>query len=154
MHTGYAERMKVSAQRAETMPQEIAALDARLERLRERLKAGDPDMTADELQSIIERIEAKRRELTSATGRITASDGAKIISLLPKAAEYYGQQIAAGLDGDLRAAAKARPIVRALLGGKVELILGEEEGSLYAHYGLHMAALLRSAGTSQRLDAI
>lgn len=49
MHTGYAERMKVSAQRAEKMPQEVAALDARLERLRERLKAGDRDMTADEL---------------------------------------------------------------------------------------------------------
>ena len=154
MHTGYAERMKVSVQRAQAMPQEIAALDARLERLRERLKTGDPDMTADELQAIIERVEAKRRELTSATSRIVAGDGAKIISLLPKAAEYYGQQIAQGLDGDLRAAAKARPIVRELLGGKVELIPGEEEGSLYAHYGLHMAALLRSAGTSQRLEAI
>jgi hypothetical protein len=57
---------------AETMPQEIAALDARLERLRERLKAGDPDMTADELQAIIERVEAKCRELASANGRVIA----------------------------------------------------------------------------------
>lgn len=89
------------------MPQEIAAIDARLDRLRERLKAGDPDMTPDELQATIERVEAKRRELATATARTIAGDGAKIISLLPKAAEYYGQKISLGLDGDPRAAAKS-----------------------------------------------
>jgi hypothetical protein len=53
------------------------------------LTNGGLDMTPDELQATIERVEAKRRELTSAAGRIAAS--AKLISLLPKAAEYYGQ---------------------------------------------------------------
>ena len=149
MHTAYAERLKANAQRIETMPQEAAALDARLERLRERLKNGDLDMTPDELQATIERVEAKRRELTSAAPRGAASDGAKTISLLPKAAEYYGEQIAMGLDGDPQAAAKARPIVRELLGGKVELMPGED-GSLWAEYGLHMTALLQGTGTCGR----
>lgn len=75
MHTAYAERLKANAQRAETMPQEVAALDARLDRLRERLKAGDPDMTSDELQATIERVEAKRREVATATTRSIAGDG-------------------------------------------------------------------------------
>jgi site-specific DNA recombinase len=153
MHTAYAERLKANAQRVETMPQETAALDARLERLRERLKNGDPDMMPDELQATIERVEAKRRELTNVTARTVAGDGAKILSLLPKAAEYYGQQIALGLDGDPRAAAKARPIVRELLGGKVELVPGED-GSLWAEYGLHMTALLQGAGTCGRGEGI
>lgn len=83
MHAAYAERLKANAQRVETMPQESAALDARLERLRERLKKGDLDMTPDELQATIERVEAKRRELTNAATRSAAGDGAKIISLLP-----------------------------------------------------------------------
>ena len=56
MHTAYAERLKANAQRVEAMPQEAAALDARLERLRERFKNGDPDMMADELQATIERV--------------------------------------------------------------------------------------------------
>ena len=75
------------------------------------------------------------------------------LSLLPKAAEYYGQQISLGLDGDPRAAAKARPIVRELLGGKVELVPGED-GSLWAEYGLQMSALRQSAGTCGRGEAI
>jgi hypothetical protein len=40
--------------------------DARIARLRERLKAGDPDLTHDELQVGIDRAEAKRRELMGA----------------------------------------------------------------------------------------
>jgi len=39
------------------MPQEVAALDARLDRLRDRLKAGEPDMTSDELRAIIDWVE-------------------------------------------------------------------------------------------------
>ena len=73
--------------------------------------------------------------------------------VLPRAAEYYGQRIALGLDGDSEAAAKARPIVRELLGGKVDLVPGED-GSLWAEYGLHMAALLQGAGTCGLGDRI
>ena len=55
--------MRDRAARASEVPRELAALDARLERLRARLKSGDPDMTDDELQAAIDRVELKRREL-------------------------------------------------------------------------------------------
>jgi hypothetical protein len=48
-------------QAANVLTQELEALDARIERSRERLKGGDPDLTADELQAAIDRAEAKRR---------------------------------------------------------------------------------------------
>jgi site-specific DNA recombinase len=151
MQAAYVERLKEIAQRAESVPQEAAELDARIARLRERLKKGDPDLTPDELQPAIERAETKRRELDHA--RSTVGNSAQILSVLPKAAAYYGQQISLGLDGDPGAAAKARPIVRELLGGKVDLVPGED-GSLWAEYGLHMAALLQGAGTCGRGDRI
>jgi len=132
----------------------LFACPKRLDRgIRERLKNGDLDMISDELPATIERVEAKRRELASVTTRTIAGGGAKTISLLPKAAEHYGEQVSLGLDGDPRAAVKARSIVRELLGGKVELVPGEG-GSLWAEYGLHMSALLQNAGTGGRGDTI
>lgn len=151
MQAAYVERLKEIAQRAESVPQEAAELDARIARLRERLKKGDPDLTPDELQPAIERAETKRRELDHA--RSTVGNSAQILSVLPKAAAYYGQQISLGLDGDPAAALKARPIVRELLGGKVDLVPGKD-GSLWAEYGLHMAALLQGAGTGGRGEGI
>jgi hypothetical protein len=143
MQAQYVERIKAAAERAGMVSHEAVELDARIARLRERLKNGDPHLTSDELQATIERAENKRRELEHARNGIGTST--QIFSVLPKAAEYYGQQISLGLDGDPDAALKARPIVRELLGGKVELIPGED-GSLWAEYGLHMAALLQGAG--------
>ena len=77
----------------------------------------------------IERAEAKRRELDRARSPVGSS--AQILSILPKAAEYYGQQSSLELDGDPAAAAKARPFVRELPGGKLDLVPGED-GSLWA----------------------
>ena len=54
---------KEHAARSSEAPQELKELEAGLDRLRKRLKEGDPDMTADELQAAIERAEAKRRQL-------------------------------------------------------------------------------------------
>lgn len=42
---------KEHAARGSEAPQELKELDARLDRLRKRLKEGDPDMAADELQA-------------------------------------------------------------------------------------------------------
>jgi hypothetical protein len=67
IHATYAERVRKIAARAETLPREIQELDARIARLRERLKSGDPDFAADELQAGIERAESKRRELLRRT---------------------------------------------------------------------------------------
>jgi site-specific DNA recombinase len=151
IEAGYAERMKAAAKRAVTAPDEAAALDSRIARLRERLRTGDPDMTADELQATIERAEAKRRELDTAPSLTRHT--AQILAALPRAAELYKQQISLGLSGDREAITKARPLLRELLGGEIRLSPGEN-GTLWAEYGIHMAALLQGAGTSGRGDRI
>src|SRR6185437_7008312 len=58
-----AERVRAMQARATEAPKELQELAARIERLRERLRQGDPDMTADELQAALDRAEGKRREL-------------------------------------------------------------------------------------------
>jgi hypothetical protein len=55
------EQIRAQQKRATETPGELQELDARIARLRERLKKGDADLTADELQTAIERVEAKRR---------------------------------------------------------------------------------------------
>ena len=65
MRAAYVERMREIAARVELLPREVEELDARIGRLRERMKAGDPDLTVDELQVAIDRAESKRRELLS-----------------------------------------------------------------------------------------
>ena len=126
MRAAYVERMREIAARAETLPREIQELDARITRLHERLKAGDPDLAADELQAGIERAENKRRELLDA--RPTERENARVLGLMPRAAELYREQIDLGLGGDLAAAAKARTILRDMLG---EIMLSPgEDGSL------------------------
>jgi hypothetical protein len=45
----------------------------------------------------------------------------RVLAMLPKAAALYRQQIAEGLDGDLRAPSKARVILRQLVGGKITI---------------------------------
>lgn len=147
MQAAYTERMRAAAARIEIVPRELQALDARIERLRERLKAGDPDLTADEFQVAVERAESKRREL-----RPEARQNARILSLLPRAAELYRQQIEQGLDGDPQGASRARLILRDLL-GEITLAPGED-GSLWASYAMQPAVLLRGAGTGGRGDRI
>jgi hypothetical protein len=150
MQANYAERMRQAAARADTLPQELQALDARIERLRERLKVGDPDLTADELQAAIERAEAKRRELADA--RPAERESVRVLVMLPRAAEVYREQIDQGLGGDLIAAAKARTILRDMV-GEIRLSPGEN-GSLWAEYAMQPAALLKAAGTCGRGEAI
>jgi septal ring factor EnvC (AmiA/AmiB activator) len=146
MRVAYAERMREIAARAETLPHEIQELDARITRLRERLKAGDPDLMADELQAGIERAENKRHELLDV--RPAERENARVLALMPRAAELYREQIDLGLGGDPGAAAKARTILRDMLG---EIMLSPgEDGSLWAEYGMQPAALLQGAGTGGR----
>lgn len=150
MRTAYAERMREIAARVETLPRELQELDARIARLRERLKAGDPDLTADELQVAIENAESKRAELRDA--RPAERENARVLAMLPRAAELYREQIDQGLGGDPSAAAKARTILRDILG---EIILSPcEDGSLWAEYAMQPAALLIGAGTDGRGDRI
>ncbi len=150
MFAAYAERVKEIAARVETLPRELQELDARIMRLRERLKDGDPDLAADELQAGIDRAENKRRELVDA--RPAERENARVLAILPRAAELYREQIDLGLGGDPAEAAKARTILRDMLG---EIMLSPgEDGSLWAEYAMQPAALLIGAGTSGRDERV
>lgn len=90
------------------MPAELQAITDRIGQLRERLAAGDPDLEPDGIQAAIDRAEEKRRELVNE--QPAAKQSAKVLSMLPNAAEAYRRQIEQGLDNDPRAAGKARVI--------------------------------------------
>jgi hypothetical protein len=145
MQRSYLEAARATQARAAEAPRELEDLAARIERLRERLRRGDPDMTGDEIEAAIDRAEAKRRELQNQ--QPAAKQSAKILTMLPRAAEAYRRQIAQGLDGDEREALKARVLLRELFGGEVRLV-PLEGGGLDARWNLHAAALLRAAGTN------
>ena len=101
-------------------------------------------MTADEIQAAIDRAEEKRAELQDQ--QLAAMASSKVFTMLPRAAEAYRRQITLGLDGDPRAALKARMILRELFGGKIRLV-PQLDGGLMAHWNLHPGALLKSLGT-------
>ena len=61
-----------------------------------------------------------------------AKPSAKVLAMLPRAAEIYRRQIAFGLDGDPDAARKARVFLREWFGGKIQLE-PLPEGGLLAH---------------------
>ena len=119
MRRYYTQQMEALKEKATARPAELTALDERLGRLRARLKAGDPDMATDELQLAIDRAEGKRQELLSAQPAGRAS--AKVLAMLPKAADAYRTQIKEGLTGQPREAARARAALKQLVGGQIEL---------------------------------
>jgi site-specific DNA recombinase len=143
MHAYYAERFKAMQTRAAEVPQELRELGARIERLRERLRKGDPDLAADELEAALERAEAKRRELEAQQPEAKAS--AKVLSMLPRAAKEYRRQVMQGLEGNPREALKARVFLREWFGGKIRLE-PLPDGGLMAHWNQNEAALLRFEG--------
>lgn len=110
MERYYAERQRTMQARATEAPKELQELAARIERLRERLRKGDPDMTADEIAAAIERAEGKRRELEQQQPAARAT--AKVLTMLPRTAEMYRRQVLQGLDGNVREALKARVFLR------------------------------------------
>lgn len=142
MEAYYSEQLRLRAAKATDAPKELRELEARIARLRERLRAGDPDLTADELQGAIERAEAKRTELLQALPDAKVSY--KLLAKLPQAAALYRSQIMEGLDGDPRAALKARVILRELFGGQIRL-QPQKGGGLIAHWDLNPGALIRPA---------
>jgi hypothetical protein len=69
----------------------------------------------------------------------------KLLAKLPQAAALYRKQIADGLSGDPRAAAKARVLLRQLFDGI--RFQPQPDGGLVARWNLQPAALLKAAGT-------
>jgi hypothetical protein len=143
MQRDLLQRMHKAKVRAAEQPQELQELDARIARLRNRLAAGDPDITPDELQAALDRAEYKRREL--AEPRPThVSESAKLLTILPNAAELYRRQITLGLDrAHPQIMLKAQLAVRELL-GQIRLEPGAD-GSLWADYEVQPAVLVRGA---------
>jgi hypothetical protein len=146
MQAYYAEQTKAQRARATEVPRELQDITARIGRLRERLRRGDPDMPADELQAAIERAEAKRKELLDQEP--FAKQSAKILAMPRKAAEAARREITEALAGNSRASLKARVLLRnAYEGGEIRLV-HDENGGLVAHWKLQAAALLSPVVTS------
>jgi len=89
---------------------------------------------------VIEARRGKRRELEA--GQPEAKEGAKVLSILPRAAELYRPQIAQGLDGNAREPLKARVFLRDWFGGKTPLE-PLPDGGLVALWDQEETALLR-----------
>lgn len=116
MQVEYVHRVRATQTRLAEQPEELRELTSRIERLRDRLKRGDPDMTPDEIQAAVDRAEAKAQELQSLDAR--TAPALKVFAMVPRAAEAYRRQIALGLEGEPRATLKARSIVRTSSAGK------------------------------------
>jgi hypothetical protein len=140
----FSEQSRAQEAQAIEAPRELQELSARITRLRERLKTGDPDMPADELQAAIDRAEAKRKALLDQ--QPAAKHSANVLKMLPQAAQAARREIAAALGGCSRASLKARVILREAYEGKIRLV-PDASGGLVAHRNLQTAALLRGVGT-------
>jgi hypothetical protein len=60
-----SDRMVTAPRHDDNAPRELAQLDARLDRLLERLRKGDPDMEPDELQMAIDWAQTKCQQLAA-----------------------------------------------------------------------------------------
>ena len=127
MQEFYRERVRVMQTQAAEAPQELQELASRIERLRERMRRGDPDMAADELQA-------------------GAAFSGRAPSILPRAAELYRRQVALGLEGDPQATLKARVFLREWFGGKIRLE-PLPDGGLMAHWNQNVGALCKGLGS-------
>ena len=108
-------------------------------------------MTAAEFQSIIERLLLDRRNLEAE--QPASKEAARVVAMVPNAASDYRKQINLGLDGDPRAAMRARAILRKLCGPIV--IESDEDGSVWARFELRPAPLheqgCRDSGRGDRI---
>ena len=133
-------------ERCDNAPAELQAIEARLERLRERLALGDPDMEPDEIEAAIARAETKRRDLSQAS---KVKGSANVIAMLPSAAEamrLLREQVEIGLDDDPENAEEARAVLRQLIPDGVTL-LPRSDGSLWAEGKYSPGAVLMAVGT-------
>jgi hypothetical protein len=107
------------------------------------LRNGDPDLAPDELEAALSKAEEKRRSLLTTR---PAADGARMIAMLPSAAEEFREQIKQGLAGNVGASLKARVVLRQYFGGQIKMI-PDQDGGLSAEYLQHRIALLQGVGT-------
>jgi hypothetical protein len=104
---------------------------------------GDPDTTADEIQGAIDRAEGKRQGSRRSYPR--RNNPPKCFRSFPVPRTRYCRQITLGLEGDPRAALRARVCPREWFGGKIRLE-PVPDGGLMAHWSQCSSALLKNLG--------
>lgn len=139
----YEQRMADARAKRTKAPAEVEELNKRITRLQDRLKAGDPDLTANELVAIIQKAEAKRADLLSAQPEVKRMD--KVLHALPAAAKQYRDQVTKGLQGHPAEAGRVRIAVRKLLGDQIKLLPAKGGKHLGAHLEFQRAALVAGA---------
>ena len=140
MRAYYKQRTADAKAEKAKVPAEVAELDQRIARLRARLKAGDPDMAADDIMAVIAKVEAQKQTLLSAQPE--AKQREKLLRALPAAAKQYRDQITKGFRGNIIEAGRARVAVRTLLGQQITLKPAKDRTHLVAHMEFSRAALL------------
>jgi site-specific DNA recombinase len=146
-------RLAKVAENAREIPKDLQDLDERLTLLRLKLKnEDDAAFTSEELVEVIKKVEQKRLELLHAQRPARAKvDARRLYSALPEVARRYEKQITRGLQGDPPEAAKARELLRELVGGVIKL--SPTKRGLVAQSLLHKAVLVRdgSVGSGGRI---
>lgn len=110
----FSDRRGLTPRHEASVLRELTQLDARLDRLRERLRKGDPDIEPDELQMAIDWAQMKRQQLAAPV--LTDGSLREVLTMLLKLAGVYREQVVAGLNGNSEATARARSILRELIG--------------------------------------
>lgn len=87
LHRHLMQLFKENAARSAEAPRELQELNARLVRLRARLREGDPYIAPDELQAAIDRAEIKRRQLL--VGVHDGTEVAQMLSTVPRTADSW-----------------------------------------------------------------
>jgi hypothetical protein len=148
MRVYYAQRMADAKENQAKVPAEVEELNQRIARLRVRLKAGDPDVSPDDIAAVIEKVEARKVEILSAQRE--SKQQAEILRALPAAAKQYRDQITKGFGGNVVEAGRAQVAVRTLLGNEIMLRPANDKTHLVAHLAFQRVALLGVGAVRQR----
>jgi site-specific DNA recombinase len=143
LEAAYLKCQRTEQEKAAEAPAELRAIEERIERLRVRLRNGDPDLTLDELEAALSKAEAKRHILFNARPAVM---GTHAFTVLPEVAAAYREQIKQGLGGNEPASLKARLFLRQYFGGQIKMI-PTDGGGLDAEYRQNRMALLQGVGT-------
>jgi ribosomal protein L29 len=82
MRAYYAQRRADAKTEQAKAPAEIEELNQRIARLRTRLKAGDPDMSPDDIAPVIQKVEMRKAELMAAQPE--AKQQAKLLRVIAR----------------------------------------------------------------------
>ena len=122
--------------------EQLVQLNTRIDRLRERQRQGDPDLTPDELQSAIDPALQKRRELEAVQPQ--GKHHSAILSGITQSGSPVSPTESDVAGGDAEGTAAAREVLRQLFAGPV-VLEPREDRSRWAVFELEPAVLV-SAG--------